>query len=67
MDEAQHLGLTTSATNVIGFGENNEHRLKHMDKLRRLQDRNLADGFDWIYIIYCMACSIGKQYIWQTK
>ena len=23
MEEAQHLGLTTSATNVIGFGENN--------------------------------------------
>ena len=44
MEEAQHLGLTTSATNVIGFGENNSHRVQHMDRIRRLQDRSLADG-----------------------
>ena len=42
MDEAQQIGLTTSATNVIGFGESNEQRVKHMEKIRRLQDRNLA-------------------------
>lgn len=45
MDEAQQIGLTTSATNVIGFGESNEHRVKHMEKIRELQDRNLAKGF----------------------
>ena len=44
MEEAQHLGLTTSATNVIGFGENNSHRVQHMDRIRRLQDRSLAHG-----------------------
>ena len=44
MDEAQQIGLTTSATNVIGFGESNEQRVKHMEKIRRLQDRNLAKG-----------------------
>ena len=45
MDEAQQIGLTTSATNVIGFGESNEHRVMHMEKIRELQDRNLAKGF----------------------
>ena len=44
MDEAQQIGLTTSATNVIGFGESNEHRVMHMEKIRELQDRNLAKG-----------------------
>ena len=44
MEEAQHLGITTSATNVIGFGENNSHRVQYMDRIRRLQDRSLADG-----------------------
>lgn len=44
MEEAQNLRLTTSATNVIGFGENNSHRVQHMDRIRRLQDRSLADG-----------------------
>ena len=44
MDEAQQIGLTTSATNVIGFGESNEHRVNHMEKIRELQDRNLAKG-----------------------
>ena len=44
MDEAQQIGLTTSATNVIGFGESNEHRVMHMEKIRKLQDRNLAKG-----------------------
>ena len=44
MEEAQHLGLTTSATNVIGFGENNFHRVQHMDRIRTLQDRSLGVG-----------------------
>ena len=44
MEEAQHLELTTSATNVIGFGESNLHRILHMDRIRKLQDRSLEDG-----------------------
>lgn len=38
MGEAQSLGLTTSATNVIGFGESNEQRVEHMNAIRFLQD-----------------------------
>lgn len=41
MKEAQSLGLVTSATNVIGFGETNKQRIQHMDELRRLQDYSL--------------------------
>ena len=44
MREAQKLGLTTSATNVIGFGETNLHRLEHMSKVRELQDEALSRG-----------------------
>lgn len=40
MQEAQSLGLTTSATNVIGFGEGASERIEHMDKLRQLQDNS---------------------------
>lgn len=43
MGEAQSLGLTTSATNVIGFGESNRQRVEHMDAIRNLQDRSLSD------------------------
>ena len=38
MKEAQLLGLTTSATNVIGFGETNQNRIQHMDRIRQQQD-----------------------------
>ncbi len=41
MEEAQSLELTTSATNVIGFGESNEQRIEHMNRLRSLQDESL--------------------------
>lgn len=41
MEEAQSLGLTTSATNVIGFGESLEQRVEHMRRIRDLQDRSL--------------------------
>ncbi|MED5566559.1 MAG: CofH family radical SAM protein [Candidatus Thermoplasmatota archaeon] len=41
MGEAQSLGLTTSATNVIGFGEDNAARVEHMERIRELQDRSL--------------------------
>ena len=48
MQEAQELGLTTSATNVFGFGESNLHRVLHMDRVRRMQDDALSasrEGF----------------------
>ena len=41
MGEAQSLGLTTSATNVIGFGEDNSARIEHMRRIRALQDDSL--------------------------
>lgn len=43
MGEAQSLGLTTSATNVIGFGETNEQRVLHMKAIRDLQDTSLNE------------------------
>ena len=41
MGEAQSLGLTTSATNVIGFGEDNSARIEHIRRIRALQDDSL--------------------------
>ena len=38
MSEAQELGLTTSATNVFGFGETDHHRVLHMERIRIMQD-----------------------------
>ncbi len=38
MKEAQLLGLTTSATNVIGFGESNADRVQHLHRIREQQD-----------------------------
>ena len=43
MGEAQSLGLTTSATNVIGFGETNEQRVLHMKAIRDLQDTSMSE------------------------
>ncbi len=45
MGEAQSLGLITTATNVFGFGETNEHRIKHMSKIRQLQDDSNSKGY----------------------
>ena len=42
MAAAQELGLTTSATMVIGFGESAEQRLRHLTRLRDHQDRARA-------------------------
>jgi cyclic dehypoxanthinyl futalosine synthase len=39
---AQRLGLTTTSTMVIGFGETIEQRIGHLQKLRDLQDESLA-------------------------
>ena len=43
MEEAQSLGLTTSATNVFGFGETLEDRVHHMRKIRELQDKSITN------------------------
>ena len=42
MREAQALGLATSATNVIGFGEEPRHRMNHLIRLRELNDESIA-------------------------
>ncbi len=39
---AQRLGLATTSTMVIGFGESDAQRIGHMQKLRNLQDESLA-------------------------
>ncbi len=44
MDEAQEIGLTTSATNVFGFGETNLDRVMHMEQIRILQDNAIQNG-----------------------
>ena len=44
MKEAQLLGLTTSATNVIGFGESNSDRVQHLHRIRMQQDEILNKG-----------------------
>lgn len=43
MREAQELGLDTTATMVIGFGEELEHRMRHLQRLRDLQDYSLRE------------------------
>ena len=42
MDEAQSLGLYTTATMVIGFGETPEQRIASLLRIRDQQDRALA-------------------------
>jgi cyclic dehypoxanthinyl futalosine synthase len=42
MRQAQGLGLATTATMVIGFGETIEQRIGHLHKLRDLQDESRA-------------------------
>ena len=44
MREAHSLNLVTTATMVIGFGESIEHRLRHLERLRALQDESLKAG-----------------------
>ena len=41
MEEAQSIGLTTSATNVFGFGESLKQRVEHMSRIRILQDSSI--------------------------
>ena len=42
MRVAQRLGLTTTASMVIGFGETVTHRMNHLERLRSLQDESRA-------------------------
>lgn len=44
MEVAQSLDLTTTVSMVIGFGENINHRLNHLARVRALQDRSQANG-----------------------
>ncbi len=46
MGEAQEIGLVTSATNVIGFGETKLQRLEHMERIRSLQQDSKSRGFE---------------------
>ena len=42
MGEAQSLGLYTTATMVIGFGETYQDRIEHFERIRDLQEKSLA-------------------------
>ncbi len=43
MREAQEIGLNTSATMVIGLDEALEHRMRHLQRIRDLQDYSLRE------------------------
>ncbi len=44
MEVAHSIGLSTTSTMVIGFGESFENRLNHFDKIRGAQLRSLSSG-----------------------
>ncbi|NBO64024.1 MAG: dehypoxanthine futalosine cyclase [Acidobacteria bacterium] len=44
MEAAHRLGIKTTATMMIGYGETIDHRLQHLELLRQLQTRSLAAG-----------------------
>ncbi|MFN0088129.1 MAG: cyclic dehypoxanthinyl futalosine synthase [Blastocatellia bacterium] len=44
MEAAHRLGLKTTATMMIGYGETIEQRIQHLEKLWQLQQRTLASG-----------------------
>ena len=39
METVQEVGLPTTATMMLGHGEDLSHRLQHLEKIRQLQDR----------------------------
>ena len=43
MEEAQSLGLITSATNVFGFGESLEDRIEPVRRIQELQESSLQN------------------------
>lgn len=67
MREAQELDLNTSATMVIGLNENLEHRLRHLQRIRDLQDYSLREhGNGFIAFIswtmqYSETSALGKS------
>jgi cyclic dehypoxanthinyl futalosine synthase len=44
MEAAHQLGIKTTATMMIGYGETVAHRIQHLEKLRQLQRRALDSG-----------------------
>ncbi|MCI0524081.1 MAG: dehypoxanthine futalosine cyclase [Acidobacteria bacterium] len=44
MEAAHQLGIKTTATMMIGYGETVAQRIQHLEKLRRLQRRTLDSG-----------------------
>ncbi|MCG3162820.1 MAG: Cyclic dehypoxanthine futalosine synthase [Acidobacteria bacterium] len=44
MEAAHQLGIKTTATMMIGYGETVSQRIQHLEKLRQLQQRSLASG-----------------------
>ena len=64
MEEAQSLGLITSATNVFGFGESLEDRIKTYEKNTRVTSIKPSKSSDWFYLFYRMAGSAGNEYVW---
>jgi len=43
-EAAHRLGIKTTATMMIGYGETVSHRIQHLEKLRQLQRRALDSG-----------------------
>jgi cyclic dehypoxanthinyl futalosine synthase len=44
METAHKIGMSTTATMVIGFGESNEERVLHLIRIRESQDKALSIG-----------------------
>jgi cyclic dehypoxanthinyl futalosine synthase len=44
METAHQLGLKTTATMMIGYGETVDHRIQHLEMLRQLQERSLESA-----------------------
>lgn len=44
MEAAHQLGLKTTGTMMIGYGETVDQRIQHLEKLYQLQQRSLASG-----------------------
>ncbi|MCZ8516534.1 dehypoxanthine futalosine cyclase [Paenibacillus filicis] len=46
METAHRVGMSTTATMVIGFGESSEERALHLLRVREAQDKCLASGYN---------------------
>jgi len=44
METAHQLGVKTTATMMIGYGETVDHRIQHLEMLRQLQERSLKSA-----------------------